>query len=154
MPKEVGVILFVLFSMPATVFRIHIHWILIPTRGFYDQKWREKNYIAKNVKFFMIKNRIIYFFRPPWRSSKLEKKPPPAIQREHPTLQNLKVLSCFLIQWVILACLDPDLIRIRIGNAGQLHQYSSSSFIYTMIGIRDYINIHQMPYVIGLLHRI
>ncbi len=29
-------------------------------------------------------------------------------QREHPTLQNIKILNFFLILWAIFALLDPD----------------------------------------------
>jgi hypothetical protein len=39
-------------------------------------------------------------------TSELQKKPS-ALQREHPALQNMKVLNFFLV-WVIFALLDPD----------------------------------------------
>jgi hypothetical protein len=43
--------------------------------------------------------------------SKLQEKPA-ALQREHPTLQNMTFLDFFLFLWVIFALLDPDPIRI------------------------------------------
>jgi hypothetical protein len=39
---------------------------------------------------------------------KLQEKPS-ALKREHPALQNLKILYFFLFLWVIFALLDPDL---------------------------------------------
>jgi hypothetical protein len=38
---------------------------------------------------------------------KLQEKPS-VLKREHPALQNLKILNFFLFLWVILALLDPD----------------------------------------------
>jgi hypothetical protein len=33
---------------------------------------------------------------------------PPALKREHPSLQKMKLSSFFLYLWVIFALLDPD----------------------------------------------
>jgi hypothetical protein len=45
---------------------------------------------------------------------------PSTLRKEHPTLQNMKILYFFLYLWVIFAFLDPDLklmqIRIQIHN--------------------------------------
>jgi hypothetical protein len=38
---------------------------------------------------------------------KLQEKPL-ALKREHPALQNMKILYFFLSLWVIFALLDPD----------------------------------------------
>jgi hypothetical protein len=38
---------------------------------------------------------------------KLQEKPS-ALKREHPALQNMKILYFFLFWWVIFALLDPD----------------------------------------------
>jgi hypothetical protein len=38
---------------------------------------------------------------------KLQEKPS-ALKREHPALQNMKILYFFLFLWVIFALLDPD----------------------------------------------
>jgi hypothetical protein len=38
---------------------------------------------------------------------KLQEKPS-ALKREHPALQNVKILYFFLFLWVIFALLDPD----------------------------------------------
>jgi hypothetical protein len=38
---------------------------------------------------------------------KLQEKPT-ALKREHPALQNMKILYFFLYLWVIFALLDPD----------------------------------------------
>jgi hypothetical protein len=38
---------------------------------------------------------------------KLQEKPS-SLKREHPALQNLKILYFFLFLWVIFALLDPD----------------------------------------------
>jgi hypothetical protein len=44
---------------------------------------------------------------PPQRTPKLQEKPS-ALKREHPALQNMKILYFFLFLWVIFALLDPD----------------------------------------------
>ncbi len=41
------------------------------------------------------------------RTPKLQEKPS-ALKREHPALQNMKILNFFLFSWVIFALLDPD----------------------------------------------
>jgi hypothetical protein len=38
---------------------------------------------------------------------KLQEKPS-ALKREHPALQNMKILYFFLFLWVIFVLLDPD----------------------------------------------
>jgi hypothetical protein len=38
---------------------------------------------------------------------KLQEKPS-ALKREHPALQNMKILYFFIFLWVIFAHLDPD----------------------------------------------
>ncbi len=38
---------------------------------------------------------------------KLQEKPS-ALKREHPALQTMKLVSFFLLFWVIFALLDPD----------------------------------------------
>jgi hypothetical protein len=40
-------------------------------------------------------------------SATLQEKPS-ALKREHPALQNMKILYFFLFLWVIFALLDPD----------------------------------------------
>ncbi len=56
---------------------------------------REKIQLQKNNKyFFYLLNCIMNILRPPWRSSKLQKRPP-AIKREHPALPKMKFLACF-----------------------------------------------------------
>ncbi len=41
------------------------------------------------------------------RTSKLQKKPPSALKREHPH-QNMTFLNFFLLLWVIFALLDSN----------------------------------------------
>jgi hypothetical protein len=45
--------------------------------------------------------------RPPQRTHKLQEKPS-GLKREHPAIQNMKILYFFLCMWVIFALLDPD----------------------------------------------
>jgi hypothetical protein len=44
--------------------------------------------------------------RPPYRTSKLQEKPS-ALKREHPALQKMKFINCFILFWAIYALLDP-----------------------------------------------
>jgi hypothetical protein len=47
---------------------------------------------------FRNKNAAVYFIlRPLWRNSKLPNKKPSALQKEHPTLQNMKILFFFIL---------------------------------------------------------
>ncbi len=66
-----------------------------------------------------------FYFQAAWKTPKLQEKPP-AIQRKHPTLQNMKYLDFFLL-FFSLCCLkgsgfnpdqdpDPILIQIQIQN--------------------------------------
>jgi hypothetical protein len=41
---------------------------------------------------------------------------PDSVKREHPALQKMKYINCFLLFWVIFVLLDPVPIRIRIHN--------------------------------------
>jgi hypothetical protein len=42
-------------------------------------------------------------------SSKTYSNPDPdSMKREHPALQKMKFINCFLLFWVIFALLDPD----------------------------------------------
>jgi hypothetical protein len=61
--------------------------------------------------FFWIKNNNLPFPRPPQRISELPKKPS-ALKREHPALQNIKILIFFYFCGSIL----PFWIRIRVPN--------------------------------------
>jgi hypothetical protein len=56
----------------------------------------------------LIKNYNLHIPRPPYRTSKLQKKPS-AFEREHPALQNMKFLNIFFyFLLVIFALLHPD----------------------------------------------
>jgi hypothetical protein len=44
---------------------------------------------------------------PPERTPKLPEKPS-ALKKEHPTLQNMKILYFFIFLWVTIPLLDPD----------------------------------------------
>jgi hypothetical protein len=61
----------------------------------------------KKIIFFLIKNYNLPIPRPPKRTPELQEKPS-ALEREHPALQNMKILYFFLFLWVIFALLDPD----------------------------------------------
>ncbi len=107
------------FGQLQSVFRIRIHWVRIriqhfrlnidpdPDPGFWWPK------ILKNLKlktfdiFFLFKNRNLLNPRPPKRTSKLQEKSS-ALKRDHPALQNMKILKFFQFLWVIFALQDPD----------------------------------------------
>jgi hypothetical protein len=61
--------------------------------------------------------------------SKLQKKPS-ALKREHPALQNMKILYFFLFLWVIFALLDPD-SESGYGSADLIKSGSGSRIRYT-----------------------
>jgi len=75
------------------------------SRGFDEQKTK-KNYSWKKILIFFI-NYNLPIPRPPYRTSKLQKKPS-ALKREHPALINMKFFNFFFILVVIFAFLDPD----------------------------------------------
>jgi hypothetical protein len=75
-------------------------------KGFDDQKLR-KIYNWKFKKNFLYKYCNLLIPRPPQRTPKLQEKPS-ALKREHPALQNMKILYLFQFLWVIFALLDPD----------------------------------------------
>jgi hypothetical protein len=49
----------------------------------------------------LINNCNLLIPRPPYRPHKLQEKPS-ALKREHPALQNMKILYIFLFLWVIV----------------------------------------------------
>jgi hypothetical protein len=51
--------------------------------------------------------KIKFAKRPPQRTSKLLDKPSD-LKREHPALQKMKFINCFLFLWAVFALLDPD----------------------------------------------
>jgi hypothetical protein len=55
----------------------------------------------------VIKKCYLLVSRPPLRTYKLQEKPS-TLKREHPALQNMKILYFFLFVCVIFALLDPD----------------------------------------------
>ncbi len=69
----------------------------------------------QNLQSFTAENKIIIFDKklqfvypgPSWRTSQLQEKPP-ALKREYPALQNMKLKNFFLFLWVIFALLGPD----------------------------------------------
>ncbi len=67
----------------------------------------EKILAEKNWIFFLIKNCNLVNSRPPQRTHKLQEEPS-ALKKEHPALQNMKILYFFLHVKVIFALLDPD----------------------------------------------
>jgi hypothetical protein len=81
----------------------------IRIQGFKDQKWKKKLLLTKKLNFFWIKNYNLPIPRPPYRKSKLQKKPS-ALKRGHPTLQNMDLKKKLILLWVIFAllALDPD----------------------------------------------
>jgi hypothetical protein len=58
------------------------------------------------------------------RTSKLQKKPL-ALKREHPALQNMKLLNFFLFLWVIFVLMDPDSDSV-IGSTDLIESGSGS----------------------------
>jgi hypothetical protein len=70
------------------------------TQGFYDQKFTAE-------KIFLFKNNNLPIPRPPLRTSKLQMKFS-ALNKEHPTLQNMKFLNFFYFCGSFFALLDPD----------------------------------------------
>jgi hypothetical protein len=83
----------------------HFKWIWIGTDpGFWwPQKWK-KIKLKFFFFFFQIKNSKNRF---PYRTDKLQEKPP-ALRREHPALQKMKFIHCFLFFRAIFPLLDPD----------------------------------------------
>jgi hypothetical protein len=63
------------------------------------------------LDIFLIKNCNLAIPRPPYRTHKLQEKPS-ALKKEHPALQNIKILYLFYICRSFL----PFWIRIRIQN--------------------------------------
>jgi hypothetical protein len=67
-----------------------------------------KKITAENFFFFFgSKNYNLPIPRPLSRTPKLQEKPS-ALKKEHPALQNMKILYLFLFLWVIFSLLDPD----------------------------------------------
>jgi hypothetical protein len=64
-------------------------------------------YSCKTIYIFWIENCNLLILRPSRRTHKLQEKSS-AIKREHPALQNMKILYFFLYWWAIFALLDPD----------------------------------------------
>ena len=97
-------------------------------QGFETQKLK-KIYSWKSYIFF-INNCNLPIPSPPWRTSKLQKKPS-ALKREHPALQNRKFLNffyfcgSFLLSWIRIRIRIrihwPDWIRIQIRNPAIQH---------------------------------
>jgi hypothetical protein len=61
----------------------------------------------KKLIFYWIKSYNLPIPRPPYRTPKLQEKPS-ALKKEHPALQNMKILYFFLFFWIIFPLLDPD----------------------------------------------
>jgi hypothetical protein len=76
-------------------------------QGFDNQKLKKFTAEKKIFTNFLNQNYNLPIPRPPYRTSKLQKKPS-AFKREHPALQNMKFLNFFLLLWVIFALLDLD----------------------------------------------
>ncbi len=109
-------------------FRIRVHliqirirpiilgWIPIRiqsgSRVFMTKYW--KKFTAEK---FLIKNYNLPIPRPPYRTSKLQKKPS-ALKRKHPALQNMKFLNFFYFCGSFLPSWIHDPLRIRIRNPG------------------------------------
>ncbi len=87
-----------------------------------------KMYSWKKITFFWIKNYNLPIPGPPYRTSKLQKKPS-ALKREHTALQNMKFLNffyfcgSFLPSWIAdpdslygSGFVWPDWIRIQLGS--------------------------------------
>ncbi len=85
-------------------------------QGFDVQKWRSKKTAEISFFLFLNQNCNLLILRPPKRTSKLQEKPS-ALKREHPALQKMKFINCFIFFWVFFSLLDqgPHLIRIRPG---------------------------------------
>ncbi len=68
--------------------------------------------MTKNCKILQLKKFLFFYqniFHPLafMKDSKLQEKPA-ALQKEHPSLQNIKFLYFLLFLWVFFALLDPD----------------------------------------------
>ncbi len=77
------------------------------SRVLVTKEWEKICSWIKKLIFFYIKNCNLPIPRSPYRTSKLQKKPW-ALKREHPALQNMKLLNFFFFLWVIFVLLDPD----------------------------------------------
>jgi hypothetical protein len=90
---------------PIQHLRLNTNPVPDPDPGFFKKicSWKE-------ICFFLYqKLQFIHpwFPRPSLRTSKLQEKPS-ALTGEHPALQNIKFLNCFLFLRVIFTLLDPD----------------------------------------------
>jgi hypothetical protein len=77
-----------------------------PDPGFNDLKLK-KIYSWKFYIYFLDQKLQFTYPLASIKDAKLQEKPS-ALKREHPVLQNMKILDFFLFLWVIFALLDPD----------------------------------------------
>ncbi len=74
----------------------------------------EKKCNCKFYKSFLLSKIAIFLSRGFHKWTPKQQEKPSALKREHPVLQKMKFIHCFLFFWVIFALLDADLIRIQI----------------------------------------
>jgi hypothetical protein len=73
---------------------------------------------------------------------KLQEKPT-ALKREHPALQNMKILYFFLFLWVIFALLDPDPDRQFECGSGYGYGSGSATLGQGMVFFLEITNVWQ-----------
>ncbi len=143
-------------SEESPVFRIRIHWVRIrhfrpstepdpdATRiqGFDDQKLK-KITVRKKFYIFFFKKCNLFIPRPPERTFKLQEKAS-APKREHPALQNMKLLNyfyfcgSFLPSWIRipnpgpLSWLNPDFGSgsETLGVRAKIYLYKYKKFLF------------------------
>jgi hypothetical protein len=76
---------------PDQAFQVNRIRYRIRIQGFDDQKNEKKCFFY----IFFIKNLNLLILRPSYRTSKLQEKPS-ALKRDHPALQKMKLINCFL----------------------------------------------------------
>jgi hypothetical protein len=75
-------------------------------QGFGDRKFN-KIYSSKTFLYFLDQKLQFTYPDASIKEHMLQEKPS-ALKREHPALQNVKILNFFLYFWVMFALLDPD----------------------------------------------